>query len=49
MLAVIERDDFDGCCGCQKFPVANTLIDGWENAKLQNCSKIDEIYYCVQI
>lgn len=45
MLSFIEGDDYSGTCGCPqgRYPVANLIMSGWDNATLQECAKIDEI------
>lgn len=33
----IECDDIDSVCGCQKFPVTNTVFDGWDGVPMASC------------
>lgn len=38
-----EYDDFDGKCGCDKFPMTNRIIGGWENKPVEPpCPKLDK-------
>ncbi|XP_026822234.1 uncharacterized protein LOC113561194 [Rhopalosiphum maidis] len=41
-LDSLDADDYECSCGCGKFPVSNTIIDGWKSCTFTECSKIDE-------
>lgn len=38
----METDDYQGACGCQKFVVTNTIIDGWQTLEQLGCDTIDQ-------
>lgn len=43
MLANLDMDDYDCSCNCEKFPVTNIIIDGWESSTFNACPKLDTI------
>lgn len=42
VIELISYDDIKNTCGCQKFPVANIIIDGWNNKNFTACPKLDQ-------
>ncbi|KAL5241212.1 hypothetical protein ACI65C_008622 [Semiaphis heraclei] len=41
VLEQLDTDDYEGTCGCEKFPVSKLIIDGWTGSKFEACSKLD--------
>jgi len=43
MISIIDADDYNCSCGCQQFPMTNSMINGWKKEELQKCPSIDNL------
>ncbi|XP_022168336.1 uncharacterized protein LOC111032354 isoform X2 [Myzus persicae] len=41
VIQVLDSDDYEVCCECEKFPVSNQIIDGWTASPFKTCPKLD--------
>lgn len=46
MLSEGAGDDSSCSCGCQKFPIMNTMLDGWDSISFKGCIAKEENDQC---
>jgi len=43
MVGLMENDDFNGDCRCDKFIATKTILNGWQRGGQDSCDTFDKL------